>query len=470
MTIIPLPSARVFMPLLAAALLAGCATVPPEAGFPDVQRHLAGRVAQHVAWNRDSAADAQAAQAVTDLLARPLTADGAVQVALLNNPALQATYEDLGVAQADLVQAGLLRNPVLSLISAFPTRGQEPPKLDFSVVANFLDLLWLPARQKVATDRFAQVKLDVSAEVVDLAAETRAAYLRHQAAAQTAKALAEMTALAQASYDLVARLAQAGNVNERRLATEQAALEEARIEQAEAEGEAVATRETLTRLMGVWGAQAAWTVADTLPPVPPDEPDLATVETAVIQGNLKLAAARQAVAAKAASLGLTDASRLWSDISIGVAGERETDRSWLLGPSLDLALPLFDQGQPAVAKATAEYRQEARRAQQLAVDLRSQAREARDRLVRAHDLARHYRETVIPLQQRIVRLGMAEYNFMLTSPFEVLTARQAESAAYRRYIAAVRDYWLAAGDLMRLSGGTPLSPTQPTTTQPGGPS
>ncbi|MBB6251018.1 TolC family protein [Nitrospirillum iridis] len=456
---------RRLAPLLLAGTLAGCATVPPEAGFPDVRQQLADRVPQRLSWNRDSAADDAAAQAVQALLAQPLTADGAVQVALLGNPGLQAMYEDLGVAQADLVQAGLLRNPVLSLAGKLPTQGAEPPKLEFGLVANFLDLLWLPARRRVAADRFAEVKLAVSAEVVDLAAETRAAYLRHQAAAQTAKALAEMTALAQASYDLVARLERAGNVNERRLAMEQAALEDARLEQADAEGEVVATRETLTRLMGVWGDQAAWTVADTLPPVPPQEPDLGAVETAVIAGNLKLAAARQAVAAKASDLGLTDASRLWSDISTGVSGERETDRSWLLGPSLELALPLFDQGQPAVAKAAAEYRQEARRAQRLAIDLRSQAREARDRLVRAHDLAQHYRETVIPLQQRVVRLGMAEYNYMLTSPFEVLAARQAESAAYRRYIATVRDYWLAAGDLDRLAGGhAPMMET----TRPGG--
>ncbi|MEA1673702.1 TolC family protein [Nitrospirillum sp. BR 11163] len=460
------------MPLMLAGALAGCATVPPEAGFPDVQKQVEARLPHRVSWNRDAAADAQAAQAVADLLTRPLTADGAVQVALLNNPGLQATYEDLGVAQADLVQAGLLRNPILSLATEFPTKGAEPPKLEFSVVANFLDLLWLPARRKVAADRFEQVKLTVSAEVVELAAETRAAYLRHRAALEEAQTLAQAQEAAQAAYDLVARLHQAGNVSDRRLATEQAALEEARVESLEAAGEVTATRETLNRLMGIWGAQAQWSVAGDLPPLPPREPDLAAVETTVIAGNLKLDAARRATAAKASALGLADAGRLWTEGELGVAGERETDRSLVLGPSLTLALPLFDQGQPAVAKAEAEYRQEARRTLQLAVDLRSEAREARDRLVRARDLADHYLRTVLPLQDRLVRLGMAEYNYMLTSPFEVLAARQARLTAYRRYITAVRDYWLADGDLIRLAGGRQTIPPSNTdaAAQPGGPS
>ncbi|MEC4589868.1 MULTISPECIES: TolC family protein [Nitrospirillum] len=459
-------------PLMMAGALAGCATVPPEAGFPDVQKQLEARVPQRVAWNRDAAADAQAGQAVAELLARPLTADGAVQVALLNNPGLQATYEDLGVAQADLVQAGLLRNPILSLATEFPTKGAEPPKLEFSVVANFLDLLWLPARRQVAADRFEQVKLTVSAEVVELAAQTRAAYLRHRAALEEAQTLAQALDAAQAAYDLMVRLNQAGNVSERRLATEQAALEETRVDSMETAAEVTATRETLTRLMGLWGPQAQWSVAGDLPPLPPEEPGLATVENAVIAGNLKLDAARRTTAAKASALGLADASRLWTDGELGVAGERETDRSLVIGPSLTLALPLFDQGQPAVAKAEAEYRQEARRTLQLAVDLRSEAREARDRLVRARDLADHYLHTVLPLQDRLVRLGMAEYNYMLTSPFEVMAARQARLTAYRRYITAVRDYWLADGDLIRLAGGrqTISQPIPNEAPQPGGPS
>ncbi|MDE1146534.1 MAG: TolC family protein [Azospirillaceae bacterium] len=452
------------------AAVAGCASVPPEAGFPDVQRQVADRLppplAQRVAWKRGDADDQAAAQAVKDLLSHPLTADGAVQVALLNNSGLQATYEDLGVAQADLVQAGLLRNPLLSLATEFPTRGDGPPKLEFSVVANFLDLLWIPARRRVAAERFEQVKLATSAQIIDLAADTRAAYIRHRAALENARAQAQATMAEQAAYDLMGRLAQAGNVSERRLATEQAALEEARVDQAEAEGETVATRETLARLMGLSGDEGAWSVDGTLPDLPPHEPDRAMVETAVVTGNLSLAASRRAVAAKAESLGLAGADSLWSESALGVGGERETDRSLVLGPAFQLPLPLFDQGQPAAAKAVAEYRQEARRVMQTAVDLRSQAREAYDRLARARDLATRYHDTVIPLQERLVRLGMAEYNFMLTSPFEVMAARQARITAYRRYIAAVRDYWLADGDLIRLAGGRQI----PTTTQPGGPS
>jgi cobalt-zinc-cadmium efflux system outer membrane protein len=444
-------------PLMVATALTGCAAISEqkaaETGFADVQRLVADRTPERIAWNRGAAEDAAVATAVADMLAKPLTDAAAVQVALLNNPGLQAAYEDIGVAQADLVQAGLLRNPVVSFAAGWPTTGDDPPKLDFGLTATFLDLLWRPARTKVAAERFEQVKLAVADKVIDLSAETRAAYFRHLAAAQTAQILREVAQAAQASYDLLARLEAAGNVSERQRLSAQIALEDAKMELAEAEGEVAASREALNRLMGLQADQTGWTVGDTLPPVPPQEPPLERVESAVIDGNLKLAAAKREIAAKAAALGLTDATRLWSEADIGVAAERDTDGTWLVGPSLDIALPLFDQGRPSLAKAAAEYRQEAKRLVQTAIDLRSEARELRDRLVRTRDLATHYRTRLIPLHQRLVQLGLAEYNYMLIGPFEVLAARQAEIHAYRRYIEAVRDFWLAQVALDRLAGG-----------------
>src|SRR5688572_31413757 len=96
------------------AFLSGCARVPREAGFSDVRKTVEQRTGQQVHWNQGSEADQRAAQSVRELLAAELTADAAVQIALLNNQSLQATYEDLGIAQAELVEAGLLRNPIFS--------------------------------------------------------------------------------------------------------------------------------------------------------------------------------------------------------------------------------------------------------------------------------------------------------------------------------------------------------------------
>src|SRR3954452_5996654 len=149
------------MTLAGLAALTGCAARPNDAGFADVQRTLAERGVQRVEWNTDTDADAQAGRAVRGLLSRDeLTADDAVQVALLNNRRLQATYEDLGVAQADLVQAGLLRNPVFSADFKF-AEGGGGTKVEMTIAQEFLDVLQVPLRKRVATNQFEATKLRV---------------------------------------------------------------------------------------------------------------------------------------------------------------------------------------------------------------------------------------------------------------------------------------------------------------------
>src|SRR5947209_3293520 len=92
-------------------LIGGCATVPKQGGFTDVQKSVKDRTGKQVRWNQDTPDDHEVELAVAKLLEAKLSADTAVQVALLNNRSLQATYEELGIAQADVVQAGLLTNP-----------------------------------------------------------------------------------------------------------------------------------------------------------------------------------------------------------------------------------------------------------------------------------------------------------------------------------------------------------------------
>ena len=149
-------------------LVTGCATVDQQAGFAEVHAAITARSGKRVVWNRDTALDAQVAEDIQTLLHGTLTADAAIQVALLNNRDLQAMYADLGVAQADLVQAGLLRNPVFDGIIRFPVSG-GPAELELSAALGFLDLFYLPLRQRVAAAQFEEVKLQVTAAVLDFA-------------------------------------------------------------------------------------------------------------------------------------------------------------------------------------------------------------------------------------------------------------------------------------------------------------
>ena len=450
----PVALKRMVPVVVASAALAGCAaTVPEDAGFPDVERIVSERIPQRVVWNRNSAEDAAVHDAIEGLLTDELASDEAVQIALLNNRGLQATYEDLGVAQADLVEAGLLSNPIFSGRVLWTFNPEEGAEIGLSIVQNFLDLLMLPARERLADVEFQEAKLGVAAEVLELAAETREAYHTYQAAEQTARVLGEIARSAQASYDLARRQDEAGNISERELTAEQVALAEAKVELVEAQAAAYAERERLTRLMGLWGTQTRWTVPDSLPDLPEDALPFQRIEALAIAGNLDLAAARRQNQALATALGVARDFRWLGDVEAGLEYEVEADDQEKLGPSIAFGLPIFNQGQPEIARAAALLRQSENRVAQMAIEIRSEVRAVRDQLIRTRDLAEHYRDVVIPLNQRLVRLTLQEYNYMFIGPFEVLSARQSESDAYRRYIEAIRDWWIARSDMERLLSG-----------------
>ena len=186
-------------PALAGALV-GYANVPRDAGFEDVRHTVADRTGHRVEWNRGTDADAVVAEALRAILREEMTADKAVQVALLNNRRLQATYEDLMIAQADLVGAGLLRNPVFDAEFRFPETGGGVG-IEMAVVQDFIDLLYLPLRKKQAAAAFEAAKLRVAGEVIDLAAEVRAAFYDFQASQQAVEMRRQVVQATGASYE-----------------------------------------------------------------------------------------------------------------------------------------------------------------------------------------------------------------------------------------------------------------------------
>ena len=133
--------------------LSGCAAMSLDSGFSDVSALVEERGGLKVFWNNGTDLDKEAAEKLGSLLKNKLTVDDAVQIALLNNRELQAVYSDLGVAQADLVQAGLLSNPIFDAAIKWPTSGGGRPELELGAVMNFLDFFYLPLRKRVAAAR-----------------------------------------------------------------------------------------------------------------------------------------------------------------------------------------------------------------------------------------------------------------------------------------------------------------------------
>src|SRR6266704_6560844 len=239
--------------VLTAGAVANCAHVDPNPAFHDLATTVHLRTGKRVQWNRGTAEDAQAQAAVASLLSRPLNADSAVQIALLNNRNLQATYEERGIAQADLVEAGLLRNPIFTFQRRFP--GQA---LEMDLLKEFIDILLLPLRKRIAAAQFEAAKLRVGHEILKTAAEVRAAFYEHQGNEQLVDLRKTVADATESSAETALRMHEAGNLKDINLANEQASHAQAKLEFAKAQSQAAQSREKLNKLMGAFGEQTEW--------------------------------------------------------------------------------------------------------------------------------------------------------------------------------------------------------------------
>lgn len=430
--------------------LTGCASVNLNAGFSEVGAAVEERAATRIGWNRGTELDNEAAERLRALLRKKFTADDAVQIAMLNNRDLQAIYSDLGVAQADLVQAGLFRNPILDAAVLFPLSGVRPD-LQLTVVISFLDALYVPLRKRVAAARFEEAKLRVTGAVLDLAAQVRRAFHEHQGNEQMLQLRQTIVQALTASWDVSRRLHEAGNITDLDLARDRAAAETSKLVLRSVEIAARQSREHLNELMGTWGEQTAWEIDGRLPDIPAEPAPVNGLERVALSRSIDLSQARQRVITAGQQLGYDRATAFIPETEAGVEAERE--EGWKVGPVLSVPIPLFDQGQARVGRAAAELRRTQQEYYALAVRIRATTRAVRDRMLGARDRALYYRDILLPLQERIVNEAQLQYNAMQIGIFHLLRDRERQIETGVAYVEALREYWLARADLLHISAG-----------------
>jgi len=450
---------RAAVPMVAALLLAGCAGFSPDGGFAPVADTARQRVGKEAMWVR-SDADRSAVQARTrELLAQPLDADRAVQVALLNNAGLQAQYADLGIAEADYVQATRLPNPGFSF--SRKTSGDDL-KIDRAVTVGFMNLLVLPFAARIEEGRFAQTRLAVADATLRRAESARRAWVQAVAAEQAARYAEQVRRAAETGALFARDLARAGNVSGLDHAREQAFYADAAAQLARARERALAAREQLTRELGLWGGDIAYTLPERLPDLPKQRPAMTDLEGYAISNRLDLQAARVQLDSLSRSLGLTRATRFISVLDVSYIHNSETSKPRETGYGIDIEVPLFDWGGAKVARAEAVYLQAAARLAEQAINARSVVRESYAGYQARYDIALHYRDEVVPLRRRIVDESVLRYNGMLVSVFELLTDAREQVNAVNGYLDAQRDFWLAESDLRSALGGRlPAASTPP---------
>jgi outer membrane protein TolC len=437
--------------VLAASLLGGCATFSEDGGFGAVQRIVKERTGQEARWVRTDDEASSVRARTRELLARPLGADDAVQLALLNNPGLQATYAELGISEADLVQAG--RGPNLRLHWLRTKVGNDVAKVEESFAFDLLGVLLMPMRQKLESRRFERVQAEVAAEVIRVAAETRKAWILAVAATESARYMAQVKEAAEAGSELARRMTAVGNWPKLHQMREQVFYADAAAQLARAKHAAQAERERLGRLMGVWGEDLAFRLAERLPDLPAAPREGGELEARAMEQRLDVRAAKRETEWVAESLGLVKATRFINALELGRARTKEGHDPFAYGYVVGVEIPIFDWGTARVARAEATYMQAANRVAEVAINARSEVREAYGAYRTNFDLARHYRDEIVPLRKRISEEMLLRYNGMLTGVFELLADSREQVGAVNGYLAALRDFWLADAELQASLSG-----------------
>ncbi len=474
-----------FAAALAASLslsLAGCAAVDPRPDYRRVAQHVAEAVGDAALELPEDAASANAW--VNERLAGGLTADGALQVCLLNNPRVRAAYLRVGVARADVVQAGLFQNPGLSLSLRLPDGGGLS-NLELSAAQNVADLWLIPARKRAALGELQREVLEVAREIGAAALDTRAAYF-HAAAADREREIArENRDVAQQLLDAALARQSAGVGNEIDVNLARTEFMQTEIDLRESSLAAFDARRRLAVLLGLRIPPDELRLADRLP----DPPALPLAEEALVaaaeRSRLDLLAAGYAVEAAAARVEQERLSVV-SDVELGLSFERgergrRGDRPWLadtlwssaeagqlaapslrpreklptdtvLGPTLSLELPIFDQNQAQIARAELLYEAALARREALRLEIAQDARAAGRRARTAWDVAAYYRDQFLPLVQTNLDLSRQAYRAGKLSLLAVLESQKALLTARRRYVDALREGAVSLTELERAVG------------------
>jgi outer membrane protein TolC len=433
---------------------AGCVSSSIES---DVGRVRELTRVEHLAAVADRDVDPGSAADTRKLLARPLDADAAVRVAMLDNRELRASLRELGIERGQLRQAGFLPNPTVEA-ELVPERDT---KLELRVEYNITRALLAPMRAGAAGAVLDAARYRTAGELLALGYRVRAAFYGLQAANQRL-ALAQQTLDAwAASRDAAVALQAAGNINELELAKQEAAYQRQRVSVAMLELDASSARERLQRLLGAQGADASWQITPAFPALPAAPSIPAQLETKALRASLQLKETAQRLESLARRAGYTRTAGWIPDVLVDVHGLQGSDdpaatkkeREWKLGAGVQLEVPLFDRGQGNASALDAELDGLLERYYGMALAIRSTAREAASQLESAHARALQYRDTIIPAQQRVTQQTLLQYNAMQIGVFDLLQARRDELEVRLEYMDALRQYWSAAAALDALLAG-----------------
>ncbi len=466
----PSSGASFAVPALTLLILSGCATANLEQDLTRANDEAASFTSGTLRLARSQDEREQRRQAAAALLTTPLGQKEAVQLALVNSPALQTLLAQNWAQAADAAQSGRITNPLFSF-----GRLSSGSELELGRTLSFglLDLLTLPQRQRIANQRIEQTRLRLTSDVVDQVTQVRQAWVRAVAARQTMTYARQVYLSAEAGAELARRVEAAGNFSPVARARQQAFYADAATRLASAQQQKTATHEALIRLLGLDDGQSQqMKLPDRLPNLPPQALPPEQVAQTANQNRLDVRLAQSAWNAAAQARGLNTITRV-TDIELGIRRNTVFDNASASsttqrGYDISVRLPVFDwgdmQGNAMDARALAA-------ANHLEATVRaagSSLREHYGAYRTAYDIVRHYRDEVMPLRQTIARENQRRYNGMLIGVFELLADARDQVETVLAAIGAEQQFWLADAALQAAIIGRPagIAPADPDTAPP----
>lgn len=429
--------------------LTGCNKIP-YMDDGSVSSIIETRIDKEVAWNRTCDRD-QVQYVLCEMIQNELTADSAIQIALLNNPKIQATFEELGIAQADLVEAGLLSNPSFEIEIRYPSVSWLKTNIEYLITSSLLDLFLIPLRTRLARTEFEQTKLKVSNAILDLAFEVRETFYELIAEIKNRRYLGSIVDLTNIISDISSKQMTIGNINPLEFQLTEARLLDAELEFFRSQAEIIRMKEKLNRLLGLSEA-----ICLILPASLPNTDycgfDLCALESIALEERLDLQVARFEIARLGQMLGLKD-WWTYTNLKGGLAGEREPDGFNLIGPGFSGELPIFNYGQAARMRLFAQLRQAQDRLAELEVKVLSEVREAYKLLMNYLEMVNDYRYKLLPLQGKILASSEELYNVMGLGVDKLLEYKRQEVIAHQNYSESLKRYSIARVELDRALGG-----------------
>lgn len=431
-------------------ILSGCSTISQKEAFDSVNQLTLEQGSKNLQWIKTPQESASVDESVRVLLSEPLTQENALRIMLINNRALQQTYENIGIAQSELVEAGLMRNPLLGYSIG---RANGITTSTISVEVAFLDLLWIPLRRELSGLALEEATFTIGDMVLRSARDAKKSYIESRIAEEKVALFRSILKSHEASLQLAVRQYTAGNLSKRDMLKIQDSYERARIESIKLARDNAAARESLNKILGVYGEQTHYTLStESLTRLAPtvSEPGL---EKRAIINRLDIRSAMKSVDYAAKQAGYSENTRLLDEVDLSVESEKTTGEKRFNTFGIKLPIPLFDFGQARVSKSQAIYNQSVHRLYEMAVNVRSEVREGYAHLRYTHDIAHSYDEVIVKTNQQILEETQLFYNGMLDGIYELLEDQRRAGEAKMEALDALGEYKRAQADLEYTIGG-----------------